>query len=335
MKTKEYIKSKAIALFLWVSSLIFTFCILNIYSIPKYTITYIMIVISLAFIIPITIDFFKKRHFYNSLESTIAGLEKRFLLSEVIEEPNFLEGEKLYETLKIVSKSMNDEIAKYKIKMSDYQEYVEKWVHEIKTPIAAAKLVTENKNINSWDELSEELDKIENYVNQTLFFSRVNNVEKDYIIRKKTLDEIVSKSLKVNSKSLIKNRFSINRDNLNISVMTDEKWTTFIIGQIISNSVKYKSENPKISFVGEKSADGVSLKIIDNGMGIKASDLPRIFEKNFTGGNGRLNKHSTGFGLYLCKKLCTKMGISISAFSDFRKGTEIILFFPKNRFTNL
>ena len=335
MKFTDYIKSKTLGIVLWVISLIAVFFILRIYSIQNYTVFYIMIIISAGFLIPFLAEFFRKRSFYCELDKITDGLDRPYLLSEVIDKPDFFEGEKLYEVLKLGNKSMNDEIAKYKIRTYDYQEYIEKWVHEIKTPIAACKLAVENRNSDSWEELSEDLDRIENYVNQTLFYSRVNNAEKDYIIRKRTLNELVSNSLKTNAKTLIRNGFSIKRENLDITVMTDEKWIGFILEQIISNSVKYKKENPLIDFSGEQVDNGVLLKISDNGMGISAKDLPRIFEKNFTGGNGRLNRRSTGFGLYLCKKLCDKMGIQISARSRQGYGTDIFIIFPKNQMTDI
>ncbi|MGN1133772.1 MAG: sensor histidine kinase [Oscillospiraceae bacterium] len=335
MKLADYLKSKALSIVLFIVILIAVFAVMRIYFIPHYTIFYTLIIISAGFLIPFLLEFFKKRNFYGNLDKITDKLDRPYLLSEIIDKPNFFEGRKLYDVLKLGNKSMNDEIAKYKISTNEYQEYVEKWVHEIKTPIAACKLAVENRSENSWAELSEDLDKIEKYVNQTLFYSRVNNAEKDYIIRKHTLNELVANSLKSNSKTLIRNGFSIKRESLDITVMTDEKWISFILDQIISNSVKYKKENPVISFSGRKTENGVFLKISDNGVGISAEDLPRIFEKNFTGGNGRLNSRSTGFGLYLCKKLCDKMGIDISAESQQGIETDISIFFPKNQMTDV
>lgn len=331
MKLTEFLRTKSLNIFLTFLALIFIFFILNIYSIPKYAVMYITVIFLLSIIVPSAVEFFKKRQFYNNIQSILDELDKAYFLSEMIEKPDFFEGDRFYETIKICNKSMCDKIAEYKIKTNDYQEYIEKWVHEIKTPIAACKLTAENRSDDSWEELSEDLDKIEKYVDQTLFYSRVSNAEKDYVIKKKSLNEIVSYSLKSNARALIKNGFSIKRESLDLVVMTDEKWTAFILDQIISNSIKYKKDNPEIRFYGKEKSNGILLKISDNGLGIAPEDVPRIFEKNFTGGNGRLNKKSTGFGLYLCKKLCDKIGISISAYSELGDKTEISLFFPKSR----
>ena len=283
----------------------------------------------MTFFIPLLVEFIRKRTFYNEVNKTFEKLDKKFMLSEMINEPNFFEGDFLCEIVKGSDKAMNDEIAKYKISTQDYKEYIEKWVHEIKTPIAACKLAAENNKSAVSDEFCDDLDKIDRYVTQTLFYSRISNVEKDYIIKEKSLNELVSSSLRANSRLLIKNGFAIKRENLDYTVMTDEKWLAFILEQIISNSVKYKGENPQLTFKGISYENCTVLEISDNGMGIDKADLPRIFEKNFTGGNGRLNKKATGFGLYLCKKLCLKLGINISAKSE--NGTTIILSFPMRK----
>lgn len=333
MKLHDYVKSKVVYIITFILAIISIAAVLNVHSIPKYSIFFISVILTVSFLIPFLTEFFIKRSFYNNLTENVENLDKKFLLSEIIECPDFFEGKMFYDVLKRANKSMNDEIAKYRINTNDYKEYIEKWVHEIKTPIAACKLAVENRSENSWNELAEDLDRIDLYVDQTLFYSRINNAEKDYIIKPKTLSEIVSYALKSNARSLIKNGFSIQRENLDITVMTDEKWTAFILDQIISNSIKYKTQKPNITFKGVKNENGVSLQITDNGIGIASCDLPRIFEKNFTGGNGRLNRKATGFGLYLCKKLCSKMGIEISAYSE--NGTTITIFFPKSTYTSI
>ena len=329
MKFSEFAKSKALAIVLTTFSIICIFGVMRIYRISYYAIFFTILSVIIAFTIPFLAEFFRKRNFYNNVNRITNELDKAYLLSEIIENPDFPEGQKFYETLKICNKSMCDKIAEYKIRTNDYQEYIEKWVHEIKTPISACKLACENKSNDCWEDLSENLDKIEKYVNQTLFYSRVSNAENDYIIKKTNLNNLVADALKSNAKILIGNGFSVKRENLDLTVLTDEKWIEFIFDQIISNSIKYKKEKPEISFSGEKQKNGVLLKIKDNGIGISKDNLPRIFEKNFTGGNGRLSNKSTGFGLYLCKKLCDKMGLEISADSVQNEFTQINIFFPE------
>ena len=219
----------------------------------------------------------------------------------------------------------------------DYKEYIELWIHEIKIPISASKMVIENNKNAITKSIDEELDKVENYIEQALFYARSNTVEKDYYIRKVVLKEIVNESIKKNKSSLIQEKISIDIHDLEIEVNTDNKWIVFILNQIIQNSIKYrKKENSVIEIYANQGKENVILYIKDNGIGIKQGEITRVFEKGFTGTNGRLsNKKSTGIGLYLCKKLCNKLGIGIELNSVQNEGTEVKLVFPKDSYIEL
>jgi signal transduction histidine kinase len=162
-------------------------------------------------------------------------------------------------------------------------------------------------------------------------------LEKDYYIRKVVLKEIVNESIKKNKSSLIQEKISIDIHDLDIEVNTDNKWIVFILNQIIQNSIKYrKKENSVIEMYANQGKENVILYIKDNGIGIKQGEITRVFEKGFTGTNGRLsNKKSTGIGLYLCKKLCNKLGIGIELNSVQNEGTEVKLVFPKDSYIEL
>ena len=199
-------------------------------------------------------------------------------------------------------------------------------------------MVIENNKNTVTKSIDEELDKIENYTEQALFYARSNTVEKDYYIRKCYLKDIVNESIKKNKSVLIQEKITMNIHDLNIEVHTDSKWIVFILNQIIQNSVKYKKQEGtiEIELYAKQGKDNVILHIKDNGIGIKRSEISRIFEKGFTGTNGRLqNKKSTGIGLYLCKKLCDKLGIAIEVESDENKGTEIKLVFPQDSYIGM
>ena len=248
---------------------------------------------------------------------------------------------------------MLENVNYYKNIQEDYKEYIELWIHEVKIPIAASKLIIENnKNsnenisksnieiINEKNEIltsiSEELDKIENYTEQALYYARSNAVEKDYIISKTNLKEIVNNAILKNKTTLIKQKVSLNLDKLEqTEVYTDSKWSIFIINQIIQNAIKYsKKEARKLEIASKEKENKVILYIRDNGIGIKKGDIARVFEKGFTGENGRIiGQKSTGLGLYLCKKLCDKLGIGIELNSEKDKGTEVRIIFPKNSYT--
>jgi len=199
-------------------------------------------------------------------------------------------------------------------------------------------MVIENNKNEATKSIDEELNKVEDYIEQALFYARSNTVEKDYYIKEINLKDIVNESIKKNKSTLIQNKMLINIHDLDKIVHTDSKWLQFILNQIIQNSVKYKKQdnNSEIEIYSKQGKENVILYIKDNGIGIKKGEITRVFEKGFTGTNGRLqNKKSTGIGLYLCKKLCDKLGIGIELNSIQNNGTEIRLVFPKGSYSNL
>lgn len=219
----------------------------------------------------------------------------------------------------------------------DYKEYIELWIHEIKLPIAVSKMIIENHKNKEMKSIEEELDKIENYIEQALFYARSNTVEKDYRITESSLKEIVNSSVLKSKSGLLSNNVSVNLHDLDEVVYTDSKWVIFMIHQIMSNSIKYAGEKEKqIELYAKNQKENVILIISDNGIGIPQAEIKKVFEKGFTGTNGRLqNKKSTGIGLYLCKKLCDKLGIGIELSSQEKVGTEVKLIFPKGSFLKI
>ena len=187
-------------------------------------------------------------------------------------------------------------------------------------------MIIENNKTTVTKSINEELDKVENYIEQALFYARSNTVEKDYYIKKSNLKEIVNESIKKNKKLLIQEKILLNIHDLDVIINTDSKWIVFILNQIIQNSIKYrkKEDSLSIEIYAVQKKEKVILYINDNGIGIKKGEIARVFEKGFTGTNGRLsNKKSTGIGLYLCKKLCDKLGIKIELNSNENEGTQI------------
>ncbi|MCM1088010.1 MAG: ATP-binding protein, partial [Muribaculaceae bacterium] len=167
------------------------------------------------------------------------------------------------------------------------------------------------------------------FLSSILLHARSTALEKDFKIEQTTMKELVQEALKSYSKQIIAAGGKPVFENLEIPVFADCKWCVFIIGQIIANSVKYAKENLVLTFAGTTSDNGCCLSISDNGIGISEEDIPRIFEKGFTGENGRSHKKSTGIGLYLSRKLCRKMNMEISAVSSLENGTTIKIIFPK------
>ena len=337
MNFKLFFKEKAITILLLLFGIITIEIFLMAYNVGMFIKIYIPLIIMGLYMISIIIEYFKRKKFYDNLLNMLEELDEKYLITEIIKTPNFLEGQIFKNSLEQIDKSMLENVNKYKYMTEDYKEYIELWIHEIKIPIATSKMVIENNKNEVTKNIDEELDKVENYIEQALFYARSNTVEKDYYIRKVVLKEIVNESIKKNKSSLIQEKISIDIHDLDIEVNTDNKWIVFILNQIIQNSIKYrKKENSVIEIYANQGKENVILYIKDNGIGIKQGEITRVFEKGFTGTNGRLsNKKSTGIGLYLCKKLCNKLGIGIELNSVQNEGTEVKLVFPKDSYIEL
>ena len=337
MDFKLFFKEKAITILLLLFGIIKIEILLMPYNVVMFIKIYIPLIIIGLYMISIIIEYFKRKKFYDNLLKILEELDEKYLITEIIKTPNFLEGQIFKNSLEQIDKSMLENVNKYKYMTEDYKEYIELWIHEIKIPIATSKMVIENNKNAITKSIDEELDKVENYIEQALFYARSNTVEKDYYIRKVVLKEIVNESIKKNKSSLIQEKISIDIHDLEIEVNTDNKWIVFILNQIIQNSIKYrKKENSVIEIYANQGKENVILYIKDNGIGIKQGEITRVFEKGFTGTNGRLsNKKSTGIGLYLCKKLCNKLGIGIELNSVQNEGTEVKLVFPKDSYIEL
>lgn len=245
-----------------------------------------------------------------------------------MDKPYFTEEEILYDVVKQTTKSMNDEISYYKLKNEEYQEYIEMWIHEVKIPIACINLICENNVSPVSKSISEETKKIDNYVEQALFFARSTNVENDYKVKKIKLSAVVKNVVKKYSKQLISKKCKISITLDDVYVYTDDKWLEFIISQVISNSIKYSDLGFELKFDMQMNSKNLVLNITDDGVGIPREDLDRVFAKGFTGQNGRKYGKSTGMGLYLCKNLCDKLYLNMSIDSKMNEFTKVSIIFP-------
>ena len=334
MSFKDYLKDKAIYILVLMFVVATSEILLIPFSIHKFVKVYIKVIPVIMFSICFFIEYYKKNKYYNNLKSKLEELEEKYLIAEIIETPNFGEGKILKEILQETEKSMVENVNEYKYLTEDYKEYIELWIHEVKIPIATGKMIIENNKSEITESIDEELDKIENYIEQALFYARSNVPEKDYFVKRQNLKEIVNAAILKNKRSLLQNKVKLNLYELNGQVYTDSKWCAFIINQIIQNAVKYSRFNNKaIEIFSENNKENTILYIKDNGIGIKKGEITRVFEKGFTGTNGRkVGQKSTGMGLYLCKKLCDKLGLGIELNSEENIGTEVRIVFPKSSF---
>ena len=277
----------------------------------------------------IILEYIKQKRFYTEVTNIMEDLDKKYLLSEIIREPNFVEGRFLYDVLKQGNKDMHENVKKYRDMESEYREYIETWVHEIKTPIASARLIIDNNPNEVTRNINYEIKRVEEYIEQGLYYSRSNNVSRDYIIKEVDLTSLVRNVVKRNSRDFISKRISIDIEAVEGKVYGDVKWLEFILNQVIGNSIKYiKEKNGKVKVYTVKNQNNIVLIVEDNGIGIEDKDINRVFEKGFTGENGRKFGKSTGIGLYLCKKLVKQLGLGINITSKFGEGTKVSIIFP-------
>jgi hypothetical protein len=203
----------------------------------------------------------------------------------------------------------------------DMSDYYTMWAHQIKTPIAAMHLLLQSGKCDT-HELECELFRIEEYVAMVLGYQRLNG-ESDLVLRRQSLDGIIRQSIRKYARQFIRKKLAVEYSGTELQVLTDEKWLCFVLEQLLSNALKYTLSG-KITI---NVHDECYLTISDTGIGIKPEDLPRIFQRGFTGYNGRADKKSTGIGLYMCKKVCTMLGHEISISSCVGKGTNVTIHF--------
>lgn len=327
----RFLKDKQLFISLQVGFIIFLTVLLSNLKVDTYAILFVDALLLGIDSLILGVEYAKKRRFYKALEDSLEGLDKKCLISELIEKPNFEEGIILYEVLKSTTKSMNDEIAKYKRSQEEYKSYIETWIHEIKTPMACMGLICTNNKNEITKGINEQLAKVSFYIEQVLFYARSTSVERDYIISENTLLNMVRSSIKLSSRQLIEAKVKIEMENLDYKVFADTKWLEFILGQLIANSLKYRKEAPSLYFYGKEDKSQIILGVRDNGVGIPERDLSRVCEKGFTGENGRKYAKSTGIGLYLCQNLCQKLHLGFNITSKVNEGTTVEIIFPKDK----
>lgn len=339
MKLRDFLKDKCLLLILHLICICLMTGFLKITDYSETNIILIIIFWMIILTVWLLITYIQRRKYFQEAQQILEKMDQRYLLGELLPS-SFLLEDKIYQNMiRKSNKSVIERIRKIEDEQREYKEYIESWVHEIKAPITGISLICDNRRkINEIEFISVkakeafqmiclENQKIENYVDMVLYYARSEAVYKDYLIQETRLDEVVFEVLHKNQLLLIKSQVQVKVDCLDV-VYTDKKWIAFILNQLILNSVKYKSDSPFFHIYTKRGKNGVILAVEDNGIGIQGEEISRIFEKGFTGSNGRNHEKSTGMGLYLCRKLCDKLGIDIRAESVYGKGSKILLEFP-------
>ena len=296
----------------------------------------LLLALLLVFVTVQAVDFFRQRARLLELENILESLDRKYLFMECVPPPKNLYERHLFDLTRRAGRAMTGAVSDAQAAQREYREYVEQWVHEIKAPITAARLICRELDGKTRRKLMAELAQIEAYVERALFYARAENPEQDCLLRQVNLGKIVAQAVENHRSLLIQSGVRVETDGLDCTVYTDEKWAVFILGQLLQNAFRYRGTEPVITLSAKPLGKQVQLAVRDNGIGIPAHELTRVFDRGFTGSNGRSRGGATGMGLYLCKKLASFLDLGLHIASQEGEGTTVMLTFPaKENLTKL
>lgn len=293
-------------------------------------ILYMNILFVSIFIVFFIIGYMRWKNAYKKLENAL-NVQREI-------DPYLPEGEKLEQLLmrKIVdfkNKEKLEEVKIFKRDLDEINDYITKWVHEIKIPLSICELIADKMEdeglYDTSKELRQEIERINFLINQVLYTSRASTYSQDFIVEEVNLGTLVKSIIKNNVNSFLYKKIEVEIGDLDFNIFTDSKWACYVLEQIINNACKYVDVCGKIEISAIENDESIILSIRDNGMGIPAKDIDRIFDRGFTGVNGRKTGKSTGMGLYICKKVADKLNINIKVSSQVSKFTEFRIIFYK------
>lgn len=328
--------------YIWILMIITMSCIHLLYmyliGARKQDVVYAAVLDAILLLITVLVGFFRYSSKVKALSNALKRpVEEQAQLPEATDDVEILY-HRLLENQSIARSESESSAA---VRQSRMRDYYSMWVHQIKTPISAMKLLLEAEREElgqlmcdeepqaAFKELSDNLDsfedelfRIEEYVGMALQYQRVSSTENDFVLEKISLDGVIRDTIKKYAKIMIRRHIGINYSGTKKQVYTDEKWLEFILEQILSNAIKYTPQG-FVTIETAEEKDRFFITIKDTGIGIKAEDLPRVFEKGYTGYNGHADKKATGIGLYLCRQMADKLGHTIRMESELGKGTKV------------
>lgn len=291
--------------------------VFSLYELQTEAVLYAAVICIAAAFIVLVIHFIFFRRKYLERQKLIDNI---MLMTQELPEANTPFDEQYNEMLERLRSICYENQSRYDRERSDSIDYYTIWVHQIKTPISVMQMILQSEDTEEYRALSAELFRIEQYVEMVLCWFRLDSISNDFVIEQVSLDKVIRASVRKFAPQFIRKKIKIIYDGTEENGLSDEKWLMFILEQLLSNAVKY-TESGSVSI----SVTDKILKIDDTGIGIAAEDLPRIFEKGYTGYNGRADKKSTGLGLYICKKAADKLSHRIYAESEVGKGSTFFV----------
>lgn len=303
------------ALILFIAVFSFSFFL---YQLPIRAIIYPTILCTVFGLLLVGIDFSKKRFKHKRLAEIKKLTASMFSFMPAIES---IEDSDYQEIIRALQEEIVQLSTSTSARYQDMTEYYTIWVHQIKTPITSMRLTLQNEDSPLSRKLTSDLFQIEQYVEMVLAFMRLDSDSSDYVFKEYNIDSVIKQALAKFASEFIDRKIRLEYDPIDKVVITDEKWLSFVIEQLLSNALKYTKKGSIKIYMQEP----MTLCIADTGIGIAPEDLPRIFEKGYTGYNGRRDKKASGIGLYLCKRICNNLEADICVSSELDKGTTIYI----------
>lgn len=331
----DYLRDRIPLIMLWLACMILITIMLVVLLIPFDAIVLIAIIMAIVLVLAIYLDYHRRADFWKSLAHIAETLERAEYLEDLIDSPLFIEGQIAHDSACMISRRASQEIAELRARNREHAEYTELWVHEVKTPLAAAKLTLDKMHGPDADTLKHELERLEGMVEQALFAARSESLASDYLIREISLIEAVREACRSNMRYLTSCKVALDMHiEPDVTVLADKTWLAFILSQLITNAAKYEANT--ITFTAilpdrEGPNACTPLEVRDDGCGIPAADVPRVFDRGFTGEVGRAHGSATGMGLYLVARMCKRMGLGVMIASEEGVGTRVMLSFPHDR----
>ena len=330
----EYVCGKAFVLICYFIGLLIMAFMLSVLQVEAQAIAIVAILSAVPLVIAFVIEYLRGRNFYRALASAAEEPETAKYLSNGIDRPRSPERAIVWDALATQESAFSKEISDQEQEMQAYRDYVELWIHEVKTPIAAARLILASEHGEQAERISSEVDRIERQVESALYYARSTSLSHDYSIKEVSLADAVRSVCKKHARHLIGRGTAPDIEIPDeVRVLADRQWIEFVIAQIVINAANYKASKIRFTVEEKTGEDGSAtiLQIADNGCGIPAADMPHIFDRGFTGSNGKSSGSSTGMGLYLVSMMCQKMGLGLMAASEVGSGTRILISFPHDR----
>ena len=314
----HYLKDRLFFIMIYVVSVLICLCVFKLYNLELEAFAYAFMILCVLLVVCFLFDYYK----YYKKHQTLLTLRSNSNVSLSCDlQDSSLIGEDYHEILVAMKEYHDQYVESSESKMHDLEDYFTMWVHQAKLPIAAMKLLLEDDKL-SRSEIKLQLLRMDQYTDMVLAYLRLNSTHTDFLFKELELDDLIRQSIRRFSTEFIRKHIQLSFKETGDVILSDEKWLVFVLEQILSNSLKYTNENGLI-YIYMKSKH--ILVIEDNGIGISASDLNRVFEKGYTGMNGRSDKTASGLGLYLCKNILDMLNHKITIESSVGKGTRVIL----------